>query len=234
MSSPETPLTQRASLPAGWEPLRDLVLLLGRGAGPRAHALRQQGQERILVWLPPGAEPEADLDASWVVRSGGELVQTVLGWPVGTAPRHLVVQRTEDPEVTEDLQRDLARRTEEAAASHHVQSNTVMEQGSTWLRQGLENLGSLGSHPPITPLFGRFQGWPAICISPGPSLARNVGLLREVQDRALLIAGTHSLTLLQKEGVRPHLVVLADAGDLLRHLDGYDVRAPEAFLVGGT
>ena len=127
LPDPQSPDFVAPRLPEGWNSERDLLLFLGRGAGPRLVWARKQGIERVRIFLPKGLEDEDLPEDAPVVRSGGELVQQILGWEVGTAPSHLVLQRTSDPEITVDFQRELGRRVEGAVASHQVQSNTVME-----------------------------------------------------------------------------------------------------------
>lgn len=57
----------------------------------------------------------------------------------------------------------------------------------------------LGSH-----LFGKFKGIPAIICGAGPSLEKNVHLLKDLSDRALIFAGGSSLNVLNAYGITPH------------------------------
>lgn len=54
-------------------------------------------------------------------------------------------------------------------------------------------------------LFGKFQGVPAIICGAGPSLIKNVDLLRELSDRALIFAGGTAMNAINAHGVTPHL-----------------------------
>ena len=71
----------------------------------------------------------------------------------------------------------------------------------------LINLDIIAFNPGIKELYGKFKGRPAICVASGPSLKKNAHLLREVQDKAVILCCDATLRpLLYKFGVRPHLV----------------------------
>src|SRR5262249_33714094 len=111
---------------------------------------------------------------------------------------------------------------------------TVERQGATWLLQGLDNLAHLARRPSIAAWRGALRGQPAIVVSPGPSLSKNIRTLAELQGRAVLIAGTHALTALSRAGIVPDVAIAADAGDLSRHYEGVDLAALAALAVGAT
>lgn len=72
------------------------------------------------------------------------------------------------------------------------------------------NLMRLPGHYHGNKLFGRFEGIPAIICGAGPSLEKNVALLRELGERALLFAPGSAMNALGSFGVRPHLGCAAD------------------------
>ena len=53
-------------------------------------------------------------------------------------------------------------------------------------------------------LFGKFKGVPAIICGAGPSLAKNLDVLKTLDDRALIFAGGSSLNVLSANGFLPH------------------------------
>ena len=220
-------------LPAGWDPGLDLAVLVGTGASESAARYARAGQARLILVAPPRSEPETLPPQARVAKSAGELHQAILELE-GPSPRKVVVQRTRDPWASAERQRQIAERVQAALGSQRLQARTVARFGRTWLLQGLENLEAIASRPSIEGLRGAFQGRPCVVVSPGPSLAKNLHELRRVQARALLIAGTHALRALQGAGVDPHLLVLADPGDLSRHVAGLDLAGIEALVVGAS
>jgi hypothetical protein len=60
--------------------------------------------------------------------------------------------------------------------------------------------------PRIEPLFKKFAGRPAVCVAAGPSLDKNFMLLKDIQDKCLIIAADAVLEKLLRNGVKPHAV----------------------------
>ena len=213
-------------LPTGWDPGRDVLVWVGplsaeqRGRLPRG--------PRVFVVGP--SEHESAADGYTRVHSKEDLFQAILGLK-GALPAHALVQRP--PEVRAEVQQELALTLKSALRSRALQQ---MRLESSWERveHGLTNLPALADHPSIAPLRGAFAGVPCVLVSPGPSLAKNVGQLAELSRRALVVSGTHALRALARAGVAPHLVVCADPGDLARHWADVDLEPVEAFVIAAT
>jgi hypothetical protein len=86
-----------------------------------------------------------------------------------------------------------------------------------WCRIGMEILPGLCGLVPINRMLEATKGKPGIVVSAGPSLKRNIDELKEVQDRALIVAVTSALGPLQDAGVQPHIIVACESS-----MKGYD------------
>jgi hypothetical protein len=73
-----------------------------------------------------------------------------------------------------------------------------------------ENLPHMATAPDVGLLGGLFEDTPFILIGAGPSLDESIDFLREVQDRAIIVASNSPYRKLINSGIRPHLVVTAD------------------------
>lgn len=93
---------------------------------------------------------------------------------------------------------------------------TTLVQIKTTLRNLTQNLDHYILRPGIDELRGSFTGRPAIVVSAGPSLARNVNLLSRpgVRDRFVIIAVQTVLKTLLEKGIRPHFVTALDYSDI--------------------
>ena len=60
--------------------------------------------------------------------------------------------------------------------------------------------------PRLEPLFKKFAGRPAVCVAAGPSLDKNFTLLKDIQDKCLIIAADAVLGKLLRNGIKPHIV----------------------------
>jgi hypothetical protein len=82
----------------------------------------------------------------------------------------------------------------------------------------LENRG-------VEALRNRAAGYPAIVVAAGPSLARNVRLLAELRNRAVIVGVQTVLRLLNALGIRPHFVTSLDyhevSGEFFRGIEDF-------------
>ncbi|MGB9667615.1 MAG: motility associated factor glycosyltransferase family protein [Thermosulfidibacteraceae bacterium] len=70
----------------------------------------------------------------------------------------------------------------------------------------IKNIPNIILNPGVKDLKEAFKNKPAICVATGPSLNKNIDLLKEVQDRAIIICCDASLKPLLSRGIRPHIV----------------------------
>ncbi|MFH1328634.1 MAG: 6-hydroxymethylpterin diphosphokinase MptE-like protein [Candidatus Bathyarchaeota archaeon] len=75
----------------------------------------------------------------------------------------------------------------------------------------LWNMPILKNYPGILGFEGVFKNVPAILIGAGPSLEKNMHLLKEASKKALLFCGDAALPILVKKlGIYPHFVIMGD------------------------
>lgn len=82
-----------------------------------------------------------------------------------------------------------------------------------WLKNIVRNSASYFERPGIADIRHPFAGKPAVIVGAGPSLEKNVDLLRIYGDRALIISTDTALTVLESRGIRPDFVVSVDPQD---------------------
>ncbi|HZW09621.1 MAG TPA: 6-hydroxymethylpterin diphosphokinase MptE-like protein [Phycisphaerales bacterium] len=109
---------------------------------------------------------------------------------------------------------------------------TTLMQTETSLRNGLMNLDWYASVPGIGDLTAIAHGRPAVVVSAGPSLWRNIGLLADpgVRERVVIIAAQTVLRPLLEAGIRPHFVTALDYHEISGRF--YEGLTPED--VGGV
>ncbi len=79
-----------------------------------------------------------------------------------------------------------------------------MKYGIVYYRNFYHNLMLLHRSFHGNRLFGKFQNVPAIICGAGPSLKKNIHLLHDLKDKALILAGGSALNALCKEEILPH------------------------------
>lgn len=70
----------------------------------------------------------------------------------------------------------------------------------------LKNSNAVMEGPRLSSVKGLFPGRPAVVVASGPSLNKNVHLLKLVEDRAVILAVDASWRILDGLGIQPHLV----------------------------
>jgi hypothetical protein len=104
------------------------------------------------------------------------------------------------------------RNLQDVIAAIRTMVATSMVLGRTTFSNVTRNLGWYASCPGIGELAGTWAARPAIVVSAGPSLARNIEQLARpgVRERFVVIATQTVLKPLLARGIRPHFVVALD------------------------
>ena len=88
--------------------------------------------------------------------------------------------------------------------------NTIKRFNKLFYSNFIENIPHIVESINIEELFGKFQNKPAIIVSAGPSLAKNVELLKDIKNKALIICVGTALRVLLDKGIIPDLVITVD------------------------
>tara|TARA_A100001234_G_scaffold187832_1_gene172684 strand:- start:12 stop:1346 length:1335 start_codon:yes stop_codon:yes gene_type:complete len=78
----------------------------------------------------------------------------------------------------------------------------------------LDNLSNILVHRQTAEFHKKFQGKAAVIVCPGPSLSKNVQLLKELKGKALIISVLHALKPLKAAGITPDIVIHTDPQNL--------------------
>ena len=88
--------------------------------------------------------------------------------------------------------------------------NTTLKAGARMMENILLNFPDVLHSAGVNHLANLFEGRPAVLVAAGPSLEKNVHLLRELQGRAVIIAVDTALRLLLPLGIKPDIVTTID------------------------
>ena len=105
---------------------------------------------------------------------------------------------------------DIAEHIKDRLKVVQINRNTMMGLGFHMMNNILENMPLICDMPGVNKLKGLFKGVPAIIVSAGPSLEKNVELLKQVKGKAIIIACDTVIRLLLPNGIMPDLIVTAD------------------------
>jgi cytochrome c-type biogenesis protein CcmH/NrfG len=88
--------------------------------------------------------------------------------------------------------------------------NTTLKAGGRMMENILLNFPDVLRSAGVKRLENLFHGRPAVLVAAGPSLEKNVHLLRELEGRAVIIAVDTALRLLLPLGIKPDIVTTID------------------------
>ena len=83
-----------------------------------------------------------------------------------------------------------------------------------WLLNGFKNLRTINETPAINNFFGQFKNIPAIIVSAGPSLEKNIHQLNDVKEKALIICAGSSIRAMKRHNITPHFLLAIDPGEI--------------------
>jgi len=100
------------------------------------------------------------------------------------------------------------------ADNFNVDFSTKRVFGEIWTANILTNSQKISEASNFQGLIGKFSGIPGVLISAGPSLRKNIHLLKEIKDKAVLMAAGSAIAILEEYGITPHFMVGIDGSDL--------------------
>lgn len=102
-----------------------------------------------------------------------------------------------------------------------INANTTDACAQQWTENAIRNLPYIIKDPGVNQLYNKFTGIPAVIVSAGPSLNKNLPLLGKLKGKALIFTVGAALRLVQNAGVVSDFIVSIDGGEAnYRHFAG--------------
>lgn len=115
--------------------------------------------------------------------------------------------------VYEDWWLELKKEYIKFARLHQINTNTSVFFAEAWLTNLFEGMWQLTKSVHIKEYKSAFANIPAIVVSAGPALNKNVHLLKELYNKAVIISAGSALNILESRGITPHIMVGVDGGE---------------------
>ena len=210
-----------ALMAAPWERELDLAVVVGPGSAEVVSSLRQRGQKRILsldttraqTVVPPSGD--VPMVANFHELELLDAATMLIPFPHPVRARTVAVGGVSDEEIdviVERVRRTLQTLTE---ASHELE-----EAVPFFTKTATRNLVNVVRRPSVATLKGALAGLPAVVVSAGPSLDRNVAQLRGLEGKVVIIAINQVVRGLRRAGVKPDIVVTVDPLRVGYHFEG--------------
>jgi hypothetical protein len=92
-----------------------------------------------------------------------------------------------------------------------ISENTLKSRLGEWARNIVANEDRIKAGKGVVKLFDKAKSLPVVIVAAGPSLDKNVGLLTQVKNKALIIAVDSAVVPILNIGVIPDVIVIADS-----------------------
>ena len=215
-------------LPLAWDFEKDIVFLATEQELDFVAVLRQRGQKRIASTINVDSG-HTDIDHIVLTDTKEKLSNYFQNmqapYPVRLTGIQAQALTDQEPAVGWD-------EIKHAFSVFLTNQQTSQSFGDRWLTQGLANLPQIASSNHLAALGTSLQSLPFVIIAPGPSLDKNIHLLKQLKGRAVLMAAAQCAPALSKAGIVPDFIVVIDPGDLVYFLDDVDTSTVDALLIG--
>ncbi|MGF7400336.1 DUF115 domain-containing protein [Thermoanaerobacterium thermosaccharolyticum] len=115
----------------------------------------------------------------------------------------------------------------ETINSMRINRNTALYFAEQWQSNFMENLEFVFRSVPVKSFFDVFKNIPAVIVSAGPSLDKNIDQLKEAKGKCVIICVGTALKALLKKNIEPDFVVSIDGGEKnFEHFDGCKINSP--------
>lgn len=206
-------------------------VLCGLGLGYALRALWQRlGKEAVVVCAEPSirmiATALANTDLSDIIASGRLVVLTcddksrlherMERFSALMMLGAQFVHHAPSLRLSPNEHAAISRRLTEYVTFTRMTLATLMGNARITCKNIAMNMAAYVSTPPINLLRDRFAGFPAVVISAGPSLRKNIDQLAGLKGRAVLIAVQTALRPLLDRGIVPDFVTSLDFHEMSR------------------
>lgn len=112
-----------------------------------------------------------------------------------------------------------------------INMNTNIGYSKDFFKCYMKNLKQILDSSIVNEFKGKLNGVPAIIVSAGPSLEKNIELLKEVKGKFIIITGIRTVMSLTKHHIKPDIVCAIDATEAMYEVakPSLDCEAPLVF-----
>ena len=208
--------------------------------------LLERGQNRIIIIEPKAVKSKKlrkkismikNSDNVLVVKTKHDISKLISVW-IDHPPhlsRVLSNSKATKPEEGESDFAEIQDLVKEGMINAITFDTTIKSHDMTWVKNGMGNFEHLVKHPHAKCLNGELNNCPAIIVSPGPSLEKNVDLLKNLNSKAIVIAASHSLQYLKARDIIPDVILHVDPHVKIQtYFEGFDMEKIELLILSAT
>ena len=203
-------------IPLVWDFEFDVIILINLGDARLLDYLVERGQKRFFLIgssLNDNVIKEK-LDKKglffWAYKDGSIIRDMFLSIQGVPPTRFISIECGMEKQDTKKTLELLEKAQQGRIANWH-RFNTINRADAVKV---FDNLYNLVHHKQISDLNGKLKGIPAIVVSPGPSLKKNINVLKKFKGRALIVCVLRALGTLLEKNIEPDIVIQVDPHNL--------------------
>ena len=204
------------ALPQKWHFDNDAIIVISPPSYHIIKALKERGQNHVVAYCSDSAKTAIantirDLKNTYICTCADEL-ERLFALLQTSAHQVMTLSCETNQLASHNLKQTIIDAVNAGKKTRFENTRTVSKFGQPWAENVLCNLPTLHNAKNLHEL--RVTGVEdAVVVASGPSLNKNVDKLREIQDKVFIVTALRSLSVLDKAGVSPDLVIQLDAED---------------------
>ncbi|MDR7856915.1 6-hydroxymethylpterin diphosphokinase MptE-like protein [Tissierella sp.] len=102
---------------------------------------------------------------------------------------------------------------------------TEIVSSKRWIYNILRNMKFIKEYDVVDRLKDKLKGVPVVIVSAGPSLEKNINLLNDIKERAIILVVGSSANILESNNIQPHIIMGIDGnkseGEIFKNLKNH-------------
>lgn len=206
-------------IPNVWDWERDALIFLKIPDPKWCDILSERGQKRVLCFLDDESTSFMLPEGWLLVNNINDVDMVIQNWHPNFPKRHAIFEFNNDRcSIAEPHMQAVI----DALVREGVNEKTVMEFSKSWVKQQYRNAEQAVVSLGISDLKPRIRDRNVIIISPGPSLSKNIEILRENAEKFVVIAVAQACPALLHHNISPDFIIVIDPKDYSEVLSGFD------------
>jgi hypothetical protein len=217
--------------PTDWKPKHDLLLIMGLGAEQTVAQHLNNGLHRVVAIIPEGTAHTQAPNVT-VLRAQAEIKSFI--WSNNTPIQRISLRMTPDSGITQDIAKAWLKIFAEIAEAHRSFHATMSNLGPLWALNGMNNVRAVAQNPMIGDYKHTFAGVPMIVVGAGPSLARNLDVLKHAQGRAIVIGIHRTLQSLHRANITADITIAVEPRNVRHQYENVGLEKLAASILATT
>lgn len=199
-----------------------IFFIYGFGIGDHIKALREKYNNKIIVFEPNSNLYEYIDELEWlkdeknievICCEKDNLIRMVSGYINEFNFKSFeIVSLANYKQIFLEESTEFFKEINEFIVGLALEVNTKLHFGKVWFENLIGSIPYIVQGTPADLYENKYKNKPAVIVSAGPSLEKNVDLLKDIDDM-LIISGGRTLPTLIDKKINPHLLVIADTGE---------------------